>query len=76
MKRTKYNTNGYEVMTPHVDSETSKYQTCSFANYPKNLDTLEYMRFLPNKGDFHIADFYTINHDLDNMITFTPKTVG
>ena len=27
-------------------------------------------------GDFHVSDHYTINHDKDNLIKFTPKQEG
>lgn len=28
------------------------------------------------KDEFHIAEYYTINHDQDNFIKFTPKKQG
>jgi hypothetical protein len=27
-------------------------------------------------GDFHVANFYTINHNTPNVITFTPRKEG
>ena len=27
-------------------------------------------------GEMHIADFYTINHDQDNVVKMTPKSAG
>jgi hypothetical protein len=27
-------------------------------------------------GDFHLADIYTVNHDADNVIEFTPRKTG
>ncbi len=33
------------------------------------------MSFL-SEGDFHIANFYTINHNTPNVITFTPREEG
>ena len=27
-------------------------------------------------GDFHIADIFTVNHDADNVIEFTPRMKG
>jgi len=27
-------------------------------------------------GEMHIADYYTVNHDTDNVIKFTPKSTG
>lgn len=27
-------------------------------------------------GDFHISDTYTVNHDADNLIDFTPRKEG
>lgn len=27
-------------------------------------------------GEFHIANYYTINHDQDNIIKFTPQKQG
>ena len=50
-------------------------QQCIFANYPQNLERIEYMNFVSG-GDFHVADFYTINHNTPNVISFTPKTEG
>jgi hypothetical protein len=34
---------------------------CSYANYPEDLSNVEFMSMLG--GPFHIAEFYTINHD-------------
>jgi hypothetical protein len=38
------------------------------------LDAVEYMEFLG--GSFHIADYYTVNHDKDNIIEMTPMKQG
>lgn len=27
-------------------------------------------------GQMHIADYYTVNHDMDNLIKFTPSAIG
>ena len=27
-------------------------------------------------GDFHISDYYRTNHDSDNVIEFTPRSLG
>ena len=27
-------------------------------------------------GEFHIADIFTVNHDEDNVIEFTPRSKG
>ena len=49
---------------------------CFFSNYPQNLDTLSFAEFLPKTGDFHIAEYYTVSHDHDNQIRFTPPKAG
>jgi hypothetical protein len=46
---------------------------CPLANYPSDLDRVEYMRYL---GEFHIAGTYTVNHDRDNTIHFLPEQEG
>ena len=33
------------------------------------------MNFIES-GDFHIADFYTVNHDQTNVIDFIPQSKG
>jgi hypothetical protein len=48
---------------------------CSFTNFPQDLDRLEFMNFVSG-GDFHVANFYTINHNTPNVITFTPRKEG
>ena len=73
--RRQYNQDGYQKSK--IDSELlndAKKPQCQFANYPRDLDRVEFMDFL--QGDFHIADFYTINHDQDNIMRFTPKKQG
>ena len=66
--------NGYETSVKEGGSRD--YDSCLFANYPSNLQSLEFMGFLPSSGDFHVADFYTINHDSDNVIKFVPQAIG
>ena len=53
---------------------TTHKQQCALQTYPRDLDRVEFMGFLG--GEFHIADYYTINHDQDNIMKFTPKTQG
>ncbi len=48
---------------------------CLLANYPQDLDRLEYMNFVWG-GDLHLSNFYTINHDKENVIKFTPRHEG
>jgi hypothetical protein len=45
------------------------------ANYPKDLDRIEFMNFI-NTGDFHIADTFEINHNSPNLIHLVPKATG
>jgi hypothetical protein len=45
------------------------------ANYPTDLDRIEYMNFV-SSGDFHIADKYEINHNSPNLIHLVPKSTG
>jgi len=50
-------------------------QQCLISTYPQDLDKVEFMGMLAG-GEMHIADYYTVNHDTDNVIKFTPKSTG
>jgi hypothetical protein len=66
MARTKYAA-GQRIV------ELLESNQCELSNYPKDLNRIEYS--LTSSG-FHVADYYTINHDADNVIRFNPKTEG
>lgn len=55
-------------MIKHASKQT---HTCPQANFPQDLTRLEYMNFLPT-GDFHIADYFMVNHNTENIIKFIP----
>ena len=50
-------------------------QQCQISTYPTDLDRVEFMNALQG-GEMHLSDYYTINHDTDNLIKFTPKSQG
>lgn len=49
---------------------------CPLSNYPMDLDKVEFLGALPLSNDFHMADFYTVNNNKDNLIKFTPMSSG
>lgn len=50
-------------------------QQCQFTNLPDSLNSLPYHQELSN-GEFHIADTFTVNHNAENVIQFSPKAQG
>ncbi len=54
-------------------SHKKSLDECLFNNYPKDLNRLEFMNFVE---DFHIAEFYTVNHNMPNLISFKPRSEG
>ena len=78
LDRSQYNADGYEkaaVIDYKAIAEGAMHkQQCLLATYPTDLDKIEFTGMLG--GPIHIADFYSINHDQDNLIKFTPRSEG
>ena len=50
-------------------------QQCQYTNFPNFLNQIQnHKEFI--SGEFHLADVYTVNHDEDNVIEFTPRSKG
>ena len=50
-------------------------QQCSYTDFPNFLNQIQnHKEFI--SGEFHIADVFTVNHDEDNVIEFTPRSKG
>lgn len=74
LSRRQYSLDGYQKsQNDRARIENAKPQ-CSWINFPEDLDRVEFMNGLG--GQFHVADYYTIHHDQDNIIKFTPKNQG
>ncbi|CDW81429.1 laminin subunit alpha-like [Stylonychia lemnae] len=78
LQRRKYRQDGYQKDKQDYSfseiAEGIHKEQCPVSNYPRNLNRIEFLGEFG--GDMHLADFYSVNHDKDNVIQLTPKKPG
>ena len=80
LARRRYSEHGYSSAAAQYFSEGTLEPSvfnseCGWVDYPDDFDRIEFSKEFTD-GEFHIADYYVVNHQQDNIIKFKPRSPG